>query len=289
VLAIILGLLLVLAGTTALAQDAEAELAPEPVSFASLFINVDSGNTKDSQIYVELALPYDYRFFVGAGRTKNSSPTFVNTQSFFTGYSSDPVQPLVSGLEFGSWGNTEALITRHLRGSLSYNSDNWQLSLRSSLKGISVATKALVRWQDPSIKKLELYGMGIDLSWTYYTSFLVNVGAHWQEERYSRDLSVIDPDRVMQWLSYKASSLSSGLIQRSNSIFCEYEILPFVFRINVARTVSAIGQELQYASTLGLIWYLNKHFDVELSGGMQYDRASDSSVEFMGVSSSFSW
>jgi hypothetical protein len=263
----------------------ESAWDPPPVadrSSLSLEFTTDDDGGWSRQLAASLASPLALQFNLLYGvSTVSSSAGELNPDFWSLGFASDPLNSLSLDFSYDYWGTDDDLTIEGLRLSISYNAEDFSLSLIPQQRSVRFYLRDWVR---PYLAYVDVDSEDIGIAFSYYGLTDWILSAEYFHYRYAADLTVLAEDfRALLIFPLTTLELASGLYSHHVSVSATRLHALGEIGCQWFHATSAVDGSHADVAALYTSVELSPEWMLRLQGGMQQVDYADDSVLFFGM------
>ncbi len=268
-------------------QAAAANEAPAPQNTARVVYGLDSEQTRDLSLDVDLALGKRDRLTLGAGQTKTEGGLGdIFLDSYTVGYRTQRLGRIEPGLEYRYWGERGEITLKTVEPSLVWQGEAWSLGLYGEYRDHFFLSRPIAGVRSP--REMESKGWRVQTGYAPATGFGFSLehGAY----EFDVDLTQLNTNAFLFLLStVRGGTIASTLAERVDSIEVGH-YLPDSY-LGLAATRSISGITLKYSDTVGIRhrFFPARWLSVEMEGGISTTEGSNLETAYGRVSLSYHW
>lgn len=260
---------------------------PAPQNTARVLFGLDSEETRDLNIDVDLALGKRDRLTLGAGQTKTEGGLGdIILDSYTVGYRTLWLGRVEPGLEYRYWGERGELTLKTLEPSLVWQGEAWSLGIHAEYREHFFMSRLIAGVRYP--REMESKG------WRIQTGYAPDSGFGFSLEHaayeFDTDLTQMNTNAFLFLLTTaRGGTIASTLAERVDSVEIGH-YWPDSY-LGLAATRSISGITLKYSDTIGIRhrFYPAKWLSVEMEGGIGTTEGSNTETAYGRVSLSYHW
>lgn len=258
-----------------------------PQNTARVVYGLDSENTRDLNVDVDLALGKRDRLTLGAGQTKTEGGLGdIILDSYTVGYRTQRLGRVEPGLEYRYWGERGEITLKTVEPSLAWQGEAWSLSLYGEYRDHFFLSRPIAGVRYP--REMESKGWRIQAG--YMPSRGWGASIEHAAYEFDTDLTQLNTAAFSFLLTtVRGGTIASTLNDRVDSFEVGYSWPDSYLGLAVTRSISAIN--LRYSDTFGLRhrFFPAKWLSVEMEGGISKTEGSNLETAYGRVSLSYHW
>lgn len=253
----------------------------------SIDITTDSNKNTSSGVFADIAIPNNYRLFIGASRTTSQDPTNTYKPSGGTlGFGSDPLEQWIYTVMLNTWGIPDEVSANSISGSLKYVSENWDLQVTPRIRKIIGVFST-----NPVRTEFAVMNSSLTLAYSYYFNknwqLSLTVEGDNYDARMQRLRNNID---LVTALAPNFGTMTQSFLQSLVILEVSYHLKKWAFSIESLSGKTAISESNFVTSTLRVLYSFTRSFSLEFSGGNTRDVTDTyGTIRFYGLSGTYSF
>ena len=258
-----------------------------PRNTARVVVGLDSADTRDLNVDVDLALGKRDRLALGAGQTRTEGGLGdIILDSYTVGLRTQRLGRVEAGLEYRYWGERGEFTLKTVEPSLVWQGEAWSLGLYAEYRDHFTLSRPIAGVRQP--REMESKGWRVQTGYAPATGFGFSI-EHAAYE-FDIDLTQLNTNAFLFLLStVRGGTIASTLSERVDS-FEVGHYWPDSY-LGLAMTRSISGITLKYSDTVGIRhrFYPAKWLSVEMEGGISTTEGSNLETAYGRVSLSYHW
>lgn len=260
---------------------------PAPQNTARVVYGLDSGDTRDLNVDVDLALGKRDRLTLGTGQTRAEGGLGdINLDSYTVGLRTLRLGRVEAGLEYRYWGERGEFTLKTVEPSLVWQGEAWSLGLYAEYRDHFTLSRPIAGVR--TAREMESKGWRVQAGYAPAGGF----GFSLERAAYEFDIDLTTLNTpLFQFLfsTVRGGTIASTLAERVDTVEIGHYWPDSYLGLAFSRSISGIT--LKYSDSYGLRhrFFPAKWLSVEMEGG--YSKTEDSNLEtaYGRVSLSYHW
>ncbi len=270
-----------------LVTQAAANETPAPQNTARVVYGLDSAETRDYGIDLDLALGRRERLTLGVGQTRTEGGLGdIHLDSYTVGLRTQRFGRVEAGLEYRYWGEQGEFTLKTLEPSLVWQGEAWSLGLYAEYRDHFTLSRPIAGVRQP--REMESKGWRVQTGYAPATGF--GFGLEHAAYEFDTDLTQLNTNAFLFLLStVRGGTIASTLSKRVDS-FEVGHYWPDSY-LGLAATRSISGITLKYSDTIGIRhrFFPARWLSVEMEGGISKTENSNLETAYGRVSLNYHW
>jgi hypothetical protein len=254
---------------------------------ARVLLGLDSQETRDYGVDLDLALGQQERLALGIGQTKTEGGLGdIYLDSYTVGLRTQRLGRVEAGLEYRYWGERGEFTLKTVEPSLVWQGEAWSFGVYAEYRDHFTLSRPIAGVRQP--REMESRGWRVSAGYAPAGGFGFNVehGAY----EFDVDLTTLNSTLFQFLLSTaRGGTIASTLSERIDSIEVGHYWPDSYLGLTASRSISGITRK--YSDTYGIRhrFYPARWLSVELEGGVSKSEGSNLETAYGRVSLSYHW
>lgn len=275
------------AALAALTIQAATADAAAPQNTARIVYGLDSDDTRELSVDVDLALGKRDNITFGGGETRTEAGSGeITMDSYSAGVRTQRLGPIEVGLEYRYWGLRTEFTLKTWEPSLVWQGEAWSLGLYGEYRDHFFLSRAIAGVRYP--REMESTGWRLQAGYAPATGF--GFSAEHAAYDFDTDLTALNSNAFLFLTSTaRGGTIASTLSDKVDSFEIGHYWPDSYLGLAMTRSISGIT--LKYSDTVGIRhrFFPAKWLSVEMEGGVSTTEGSNLETAYGRVSLSYHW
>lgn len=258
-----------------------------PQNTARVLFGLDSEETRDLNVDVDLALGKREQLALGVGRTRTEGGLGdIYLDNYTVGLRTQRLGHVEAGLEYRYWGDRGEFTLKTVEPSLVWRGEAWSLGLYAEYRDHFTLSRPIAGVRQP--REMESKGWRVQAGYAPATGF----GFSLEHATYEFDIDLTQlntPFFQFLFSTARGGTIASTLSERVDSFEVGHYWPDSYLGLTASRSISGIT--LKYSDSYGIRhrFYPAKWLSVEMEGGISKAENSNLETAYGRVSLSYHW
>lgn len=258
-----------------------------PQNTARVLFGLDSEETRDLNVDVDLAVSKHDNITLGAGQTRTETGRGdVTLDSYSAGVRTRRMGPVEIGMEYRYWGLRTEFTLKTWEPSLVWQGEAWSLGLYGEYRDHFMLSRPIAGVRQP--REMESKGWRLQAGYTPATGF--GFSAEHAAYDFDIDLTQLNTNAFLfLTATARGGTIASTLSEQVDSVEVGHYWPDSYLGLAMTRSISGIT--LKYSDTIGIRhrFFPAKWLSVEMEGGISKSEGSNLETAYGRISLSYHW